>query len=184
MNRLPVTTIVGLGNVLMADDAFGPYFTHWLGAHYELPREVEVQDLGTPGLDLYPHLVHRDLVIIADTVRSDGEAGEVRQYRREEILRHSPQARISPHDPGLKEALLSLEFAGLDPREVLLVGVVPASTNSTIGLSPAVQGALEAAGEAVVDELRRQGFGITRRAQPLPLDLWWEEPVADPVVGA
>ena len=114
MNRegkLPVTTIVGLGNVLMADDAFGPYFVRWFQAHYELTEDVEVVDLGTPGLDLYPHLVHRDVVIIADTVRSNGEPGDLRVYQRDEILQHSPQARVSPHDPGLKETLLSLEFA-------------------------------------------------------------------------
>jgi hydrogenase maturation protease len=180
--NLPVTTVVGLGNVLMADDAFGPYFTHWLRAHYELPEEVEVADLGTPGLDLYPHLVHRDVVIIADTVRSDGEPGELRQYRREEILRHSPQARVSPHDPGLKEALLSLEFAGLMPREVLLVGVIPTSTDSGTGLSPAVAGSLEVAGSAVADELRRQGFSVSRRAAPQPVRPWWELPAADPAV--
>ena len=84
--------VVGLGNVLMADDAFGPWFVRWFEAHYELPEEIEVADLGTPGLDLYPHLVHRDVIIIADTVRSDGEPGDLRVYQRDEILKHSPQA--------------------------------------------------------------------------------------------
>lgn len=172
--KLPATTIVGLGNVLMADDAFGPYFVNWLEAHYELPEEIEVADLGTPGLDLYPHLVHRDVVIIADTVRSDGEPGDLRVYQRDEILQHSPQARVSPHDPGLKEALLSMEFAGHLPRQVLLVGVIPTSTDSTVGLSPPVQAALEAAGSAVAHELRSIGFELSRRDPPAAMDLWWE----------
>jgi hydrogenase maturation protease len=180
---LPVTTIVGLGNVLMADDAFGPYFTRWLQANYEFPPEVEIADLGTPGLDLYPHLVHRDFVIIADTVRSDGDPGEMRLYRRDEILKHSPQARVSPHDPGLKETLLSLEFAGHLPREVFLIGVIPVSTESTIGLSPEVASALADAGAAAVNELGPLGFEITRRDQPLAMDLWWERTAGDEATG-
>jgi guanylate kinase len=148
-----------------------------------VPPEVEVADLGTPGLDLYPHLVHREVVIIADTVRSDGNPGEMRLYRREEILQHSPQARVSPHDPGLKETLLSLEFAGQMPREVILIGVIPASTDSTIGLSPEVESALTNAGAAAANELGRVGFEITRRDQPLPMDLWWERMAGDEVAG-
>jgi len=168
--KLPATTIVGLGNVLMADDAFGPWFVHWLQAHYELPEQIEVADLGTPGLDLYPHLVHREVVIIADTVRSDGEPGDLRVYQRDDILKHSPQARISPHDPGLKEALLSMEFAGHLPEHVILVGVIPESTESHVGLSPAVQGALEAAGPGHDSTLRQGGvsFGRPRWRPVLP----------------
>ena len=179
MNRAgkhPATTIVGLGNVLMADDAFGPYFVRWLEAHYELPEEIEVVDLGTPGLDIYPHLVHREVVIIADTVRSDGEPGDLRVYQRDDIIRHAPHARVSPHDPGLKETLLSMEFAGQLPQQVLLVGVIPTSTGSTVGLSEPVAGALEAAGSAVVHELRAIGFECSRRETPAAMDLWWEAP--------
>ncbi len=171
----PVTTIVGLGNVLMADDAFGPYFVHWFQAHYDVPEEVEIVDLGTPGLDLYPHLVHRDAVIIADTVRSNGDPGDLRVYQREEILEHKPQARVSPHDPGLKETLLSLEFAGHLPSTVVLVGVIPKSTDSTIGLSTPVAASLEAAGSAVAHELGALGIECARRERPAEIDLWWEK---------
>ena len=172
--KRPVTTIVGLGNVLMADDAFGPYFVRWFEAHYSVPKGVEVVDLGTPGLDLYPHLVHRDVVIIADTVRSPGEAGDLRVYQRDDILQHAPEARVNPHDPGLKETLLSLEFAGHLPDVVLLVGVVPESTDSKIGLSQAVYEALESAGSAVVHELRALGFDCPPREETAEMDLWWE----------
>lgn len=172
---LPRTTVVGLGNVLMADDAFGPYFIRWLEAYYELPEELELADLGTPGLDLYPHLAHREVVIVVDTVRSEGKPGELRLYRRDEILKHKPQARVSPHDPGLKETLLSMEFAGHLPREVLLVGVIPASTESSVGLSAPVRDSLGPAGAAVVAELGRLGFRVKLRPEALEMDLWWEK---------
>ena len=48
--------VLGLGNVLMSDDGFGPYVARVLEAFYEFPDDVEVIDVGTPGLDLTPYL--------------------------------------------------------------------------------------------------------------------------------
>jgi len=116
------TRIVGLGNVLMSDDAFGPYVIRVLEAGYEFPSGVSVVDAGTPGLDLVPFVDGAEALIVVDTVRASGEAGELRTYTRDDILRHAPQARLGPHDPGLKETLLALEFADSGPRDVTLIG--------------------------------------------------------------
>ena len=96
--------VLGIGNVLMGDDALGPYAVRLLEAEYELPAGVEARDIGTPGGDLIPHLEGSGTAILVDTVRSDGASGELRLYRRDEILKHPPQPRVSPHDPGIKEA--------------------------------------------------------------------------------
>jgi len=166
--------VLGLGNVLMGDDALGPTVVKVLEAEYEFPPGVSVQDLGTPGLDLTPYLAGLRAAIVVDTVRAGGAPGEVRLYRRDEILKNPPQPRLSPHDPGLKEALLTVEFSGSGPREVLLVGVIPAGVETGVGLSPAVQGAVRSAAAAVVTELARLGVAPSARAVPDPLDLWWE----------
>lgn len=167
--------MLGLGNVLMRDDALGPYVIGQLESRFDFPDEVSLVDLGTPGLDLYPHLEGLDAAILVDTVRSTGSAGETRLYRRDEILRHAPGQRLSPHDPGLKETLLSLEFAQRGPREVLLVGVIPEDTEYEIGLSPAVQTALPAVESAVLEELRRLGFPAREADPPREPNLWWEK---------
>jgi len=166
--------VLGLGNVLMGDDALGPYAVQVLEAEYELPAQVRVLDVGTPGLDLQPYIVDLDVLILVDTVTSTGEPGELRTYRKDEILRHPPQPRLSPHDPGVKEALLTAEFEGTAPAEVFLVGVIPASTAMRTGLSPAVQAAVPRAVEAVIEELSRLGVRSVRRPQPRALDIWWE----------
>jgi len=167
--------VLGLGNVLMRDDALGPYVIGLLESRFDFPNEVSLVDLGTPGLDLYPHLEGLDAAILVDTVRSTGSAGETRLYGRDEILRHAPGQRLSPHDPGLKETLLSLEFAQRGPREILLVGVIPESTEYEIGLSPAVQTALPAVESAVLEELRRLGFPPREADPPREPNLWWEK---------
>ena len=49
----------------------------------DLPDEVEVEDLGTPGLDLHPHLAGHAALIIVDTVRAKAPPGTLRRYRAE-----------------------------------------------------------------------------------------------------
>ncbi len=39
---MPRIGVLGIGNVLMGDDAFGPYVVKVLEARYELPADVEV----------------------------------------------------------------------------------------------------------------------------------------------
>ena len=78
--------VLGLGNVLMGDDAFGPWVVQTLLAGYKFPDGVSVDDLGTPGLDLTPYLTDLEALILVDTVRSDAPPGTLRLYRRDDIL--------------------------------------------------------------------------------------------------
>ncbi|HQT93494.1 MAG: hypothetical protein B7Z68_01315 [Acidobacteria bacterium 21-70-11] len=168
--------VIGLGNVLMGDDAFGPTVMGAVDAQYEFPPEVAVLDLGTPGLDLTPYLLGLDAAVIVDTVNASGAAGTIVLYRRDEILKTPPQPRLSPHDPGLKEALLTVAFAGGGPREVLLIGVVPGKVTTGIGLTAAVRAAVAEAAAEVVRELARLGVRARSRSPQSPPDLWWERP--------
>ena len=111
-----------------------------------------------------------------DTVRRRSPPGSLRVYDKDEILRHAPTARTSPHDPGVKEALLTLEFAGRAPRAVTLVGVVPERTEMGLELSRSVEAAVPAAVEAIARAL--EGFGLTvepRHDRPA-LAPWWAAP--------
>ncbi len=171
MNRV---VVVGMGNVLMGDDGLGPHAVRLLEARYLFPPEVSVLDVGTPGLDLVPYVADTEALVVVDTVRATGAPGEVRLYRRDQILRHPPQPRVSPHDPGLKETLLSLEFAERGPREVLLVGVIPEGTAQGAPMSDTVRRALPAVMAAVLAELARLGCPASPRPEPLEPDLWWE----------
>ena len=73
----------------------------------------------------------------------------------------------------MKEALLTAEFAGRGPREVLLVGAVPETTAMGVRLSPALRAAVPAAADEVLRELERLGRPAARRSAPLSPDIWW-----------
>ena len=180
----PLVRVLGLGNVLMGDDALGPWVIHRLEATHAFPPEVEVVDVGTPGLDLVPYVAGPCGIILVDTVHSTGASpGDIRKYDRDALVKFGPKPRLSPHDPGVTEALLAVEMAGEPPAFVTLIGVVPGEVATGVGMTPEVQDAVVRAAEAVVVELLARGFDVRRRAPddasvPLP---WWEAPVVAPV---
>jgi hydrogenase maturation protease len=171
---VPRTAIIGIGNVLAGDDAVGPHVIRAVEARYELPEGVQVIDAGTPGYDLTAFLAGLDAVILVDAVRSSGPPGEVRVYDEARLLERAPILAVSPHEPGVREALLNAEFMGVTPRVVRLVGVIPARSDTAIGLSPAVRAAVPAAVAAVVAELAALGVALPERAAAREPDLWWE----------
>lgn len=166
--------VLGVGNVLCTDDGLGPYAIKVLEARYEFPESVEVLDVGTPGLDFTPYLSDARAVIVLDTVRGDEPAGTIRLIRNQEIVAKPPPSRMSPHEPGLREALMATEFSGCSPEEILLVGVVPESTGQGTKLTAAVGGAVEKVVAAVVEELDRLGRPAVPRQPPAELEIWWE----------
>lgn len=169
--------VIGLGNVLMRDDAFGPYVVRLIDAFYAVPEEVQVLDVGTPGLDLIPYVCGVDVLIIVDTVRTDGAPGDIRVFHTADILADAVQPRLGPHDPGVKEALLTAAVAGSAPREVLLVGVIPESVEMGVELSAAVRSSLAPVIAWIAGELTARGFAPMLRPQPYARAMWWEERV-------
>lgn len=167
--------VLGLGNVLMGDDAVGPWVVEELTANWEFPEEVEIVDVGTPGLDLVPYLADADTVLIVDTVKSDGPPGRIRVYEREQLFARPAQPRLSPHDPGLGETLFTLTLAGSAPSDVVLIGVVPGPVDKGIGLSPGVQDSVRLAAAMVVERLTSLGFAPRRRGDSIESSPWWEK---------
>jgi hydrogenase maturation protease len=170
----PTIRVLGLGNVLTGDDGFGPAVVCVLQAAFEWPEHVEIIDVGTPGLDLTPFVADAETVVFLDTVKSEGAPGDLRLYDKAAILRHAPQPRLSPHDPGVKEVLLMLDFAGQGPADVVLVGAVPQSSPMAPGLSEPLRAAIGPAIEAVLDLMRARGVEPAPRALDGPVRPWWE----------
>jgi len=168
--------VFGVGNVLLSDDGVGSAVIHRLLSMVDVPANVELEDLGTPGLELLAHVAGNDVVIFVDAVAEDAAPGTVRIYDRQSIVDAAPSLRVGPHDPALGDTLLALEFAGEGPREAILIGIVAASTSSGIGLSPAVRDAVPAAAQSVIDEMARRGYHVTTRHKVAASEMpWWSE---------
>ena len=168
--------VIGLGNVLMGDDGFGPAVIREFRERYEVGAGVEVVDLGTPGLDLTPWMADAEHVVIVDTVKAKLAPGTLRIYDKADLTRHAPFARTGPHDPGVKECVLTLEFAGRAPAHITVVGAVPSECGMSLDLSPALQAAVPVAADAIADALGRHGAAVQRRAAGLAVGVppWWQ----------
>ena len=93
-------------------------------------------------------------------------------YRDNEISKRAPAQRMSPHDPSLKDALLTADFAGGGPDTVLLVGVIPHVVQLGTELTPEVQSAMPKIEDIVLQELAT--WGITPIRKPsTQQDIWW-----------
>jgi hydrogenase maturation protease len=125
-----------------------------------------------------------DAAIFIDAIRSGDEPGTVRCYEREELFSVGPAQRTGPHDPALRDTLLSLEFNGRAPAQIYLVGVVPATVDYGIGLSEAVQQAIPNAVEQVCSTLRMLGHETRPRPEALPANRWWEDGASNPKASA
>jgi hydrogenase maturation protease len=166
--------VIGIGNVLTGDDAVGPTVVKLLEAGFELPEDVQVLDAGTPGLDLTAYLAGLEAVVLVDAVKAKGAPGEIRVYDKAQLVDRAPVLATSPHEPGVREALLNAEFIGVAPPVARLVGIVPGQVSTGIALSDPVRAALPRAVEAVLAELRALGVEVRSRTPPAVPDLWWE----------
>ena len=165
--------VMGLGNVLMGDDGFGPLAIEMFRCEYECGSNVDVLDLGTPGLDLAPYLYGMDIVVIADAVHAEEKPGTLSIYCEADLLAHRAQLRLTAHDPGLQESLAHLRLSGETPSELIIVGVVPESCEFGKGISPSVLVASALAVDNIARLLAERGITLSQRHTPLQPNLWW-----------
>ena len=165
--------IGGIGNVLLGDDGVGPYVVRLLEARYEFEDGVEIDDLGTPALDLIDRISGKDAVILIDSIDTEAAPGTVVLYRKADIMRHCPAVRMDPHSPALVDALLSAELFGVAPAEVLLVGIKAESFETGCSLSKIIKLSLDRMIAVVLSELDRLGVEHKRREHPADLGIWW-----------
>lgn len=170
---IPRVSILGLGNVLLGDDAFGPLTIEIFRSQFESGPEIEIMDLGTPGLDLAPYLYGRDSVILVDAVEADGEPGTVRVYGETDLSERAAHLRVTDHDLGLLESIAHLRFLGRAPLDLAIVGIIPESCLFGSGISSKIAAAVAMAIAQIVRILMEHGVYCKERSHPLQPKLWW-----------
>ncbi|RJT28065.1 HyaD/HybD family hydrogenase maturation endopeptidase [Buttiauxella izardii] len=151
--------VLGIGNLLLGDEAIGVRIVEVLEQRYLLPPHVEVLDGGTSGMDLLDVMANRDHLIVADAVLTGDEPGSVVMLHDDEIPAMFTR-KVSPHQIGLADVLMALRLTGEFPARLTLVGVVPQTLEPGIALSPVVQQALEPALQQIVVALKQEGVKV------------------------
>jgi hydrogenase maturation protease len=165
--------VVGIGNVLLGDDGFGPLVVEMFRSTYECGSSVEIRDLGTPGLDIAPYLYDADLVVLVDAVHAEEAPGTLCLYCEGDLLSRRAQLRLTAHDPGVQQSLAQLRLAGHGPSELVIVGAVPESCGLGEDISAAVMKICSHAVDQIARLLTERGIDCRRRDSPNPPNLWW-----------
>jgi len=148
----PKILVAGIGNIFFGDDAFGVEVAQRLRKR-PLPPGVQVTDFGIRGFDLACELLGGwDAAILVDAVPRGGAPGTLYVI---EPTTEGPPPPLEGHtlDP-VRVLALARELGDL-PRRVRVVGCEPApvGTEPTVGLSAAVEAALEDAVNLVESEV-------------------------------
>ena len=160
----PVSVLVlGVGNLVMSDDAVGVLVVQQLQERFSFPDNVEIIDGGTLGLDLLPKLENITHLLMIDAVETGSTAGTCVRLCGQE-LPIALETKVSPHQMGLKDLLAVSELMGHSPKEMVLIGIQPESIEMEIGLTEKVEAQLENLISNVLDELAN--WGITPVQSP------------------
>ena len=160
-DRIPML-VLGLGNLLCADDGVGVVALHRLRDDWHLPDGVVAVDGGTLGLALLPLVERAERVILIDAVRADGPPGTPVRLTGDDVA-PAVRDRLSPHQVGVADLLGGAALLDRYPTEVVIVVVVPASVDLAFERTPAVAAALPALVARVVAELAAHGFAPVAR---------------------
>ena len=92
--------VLGVGNILLTDEAIGVRIVEALEQRYILPDYVEILDGGTAGMELLGDMANRDHLIIADAIVSKKNAPGTMMILRDEEVPALFTNKISPHQLG------------------------------------------------------------------------------------
>ncbi|WP_349569150.1 HyaD/HybD family hydrogenase maturation endopeptidase [Azotobacter salinestris] len=162
----PNILILGIGNLLWADEGFGVRCVELLNERYRFPDSVRLMDGGTQGIYLVQHVQQADCLIVFDAVDYGLAPGTLKLVRDDEVPRFMGAKRMSLHQTGFQDVLALAAFTGAYPRELLLIGVQPEELEDFGGslrepvraqLEPALQVALAFLAERGVLAEPREG---------------------------
>ncbi|MFD2642804.1 HyaD/HybD family hydrogenase maturation endopeptidase [Pseudomonas japonica] len=168
---LPRITVLGIGNLLWADEGFGVRCVEALQQRYEFAANVTLIDGGTQGLYLIQHVQQADYLLIFDAVDYNMAPGTLKFVADDEVPRFLGVKKLSLHQTGFQEVLMLAQLTGHYPRKVLLMGCQPERLDDYGGsLRPCVKDALELTLEAAVEVLADWGAAPRPRTADLSGD--------------
>jgi hydrogenase maturation protease len=148
------TVVLGLGNILHADDGAGAQAIKRLREDARVPGDVSLVEGGTLGLELLPYVWECSRLIVIDAVDVGETPGTVVKMSGEEL--NSLPGKSSVHQLGVSDLLVALRMLAQQQPLVVLLGVQPGSTEWNTELSPPVAASLDSLVEAAIRELRQQ----------------------------
>ena len=119
------TLILGIGNVLWADEGFGVRCVERLAACYSFGPGVTLLDGGTQGLYLLPFLEEADILVVFDAVDYGLTPGTLKIVEGDKVPAFLGAKKMSLHQTGFQDVIATAELMGYRPATLLLIGCQP-----------------------------------------------------------
>lgn len=169
--------VLGIGNLLWADEGFGVRCAEALHAGWELGPQVSIVDGGTQGLYLLPQVEACERLLVFDAIDWGLPAATLRLIEGDEVPRFMGAKKMSLHQTGFQEVLACAELRGRCPPTLALIGVQPVQLEDFGGsLHAEVHAQIAPALQLALDMLRRWGV------QPQPRAAGAHEALLDPAL--
>ncbi len=170
----PRVLVLGVGNLLWADEGFGVRCVEALGSRWRFDGDVQLVDGGTQGLALLGILGEATHVVLFDALDFGHPPGTLLVYRDDEVPSAMGRDKMSLHQAGMNDVFACLALTGRAPRHITLIGVQPVQLEDYGGsLSDPVRAQVEPSLALGLAELRAWGVTCT------PVDSCAGEVVAD-----
>jgi len=151
--------ILGIGNVLWADEGFGVRVVEALRQRYQWPDNVTVMDGGTQGLNLLQYVQAASVLVVVDAIDYGLAPGTIKTVRDGDVPSCLGAKKMSLHQTGFQEVLVTAEMLGDAPEHILLVGVQPEELEDYGGsLRPLIKAQIAPAIELVLAYLNELGI--------------------------
>lgn len=119
--------VLGAGNPMQGDEAFGMGCVEALLRRYDCPPQLTVTDVGTQGLYLVDLLRRNDAVVIFDAVDFGAEPGSLFRVYDDDIRGFLSRHHETQMQACLRESIACAHLLGGCARWMLLVAVQPVS---------------------------------------------------------
>lgn len=167
----PAIVVLGIGNVLWADEGFGVRCAELLQQRWEFAPHVQLIDGGTQGLYLIQHVQGADCLLIFDAIDYGLQPGEMKVVENEDVPMFMGAKKMSLHQTGFQEVLSLAQLTGRFPRQVVLIGCQPEEIEDYGGsLRPRLKAAIDPALAIALGYLRAWGAAPRPRTRPLATD--------------
>ncbi len=155
--------VLGLGNILWADEGFGVRAVESFHATYRDRNDVDVMDGGTLGSYLMNAVMDAKRLLILDCCDLKAKPGTLRVLRDDDIRVWS-STKISAHQTGMNDVLAKAMLLGYEPEAITVIGVEPCDLEDYGGsLTEKVRARVPEAVQLAAEELRRWGFPVQKR---------------------
>ncbi|MBI5328891.1 MAG: HyaD/HybD family hydrogenase maturation endopeptidase [Deltaproteobacteria bacterium] len=151
--------VIGLGNILLQDEGAGVHVIETLRKDFDFPKNIQLIDGGTIGLNLLSFIEGMDKILIIDAVNIKKEPGTIVIIDDEDIPSFV-SAKLSVHEIAFPDVFSVLKSLGIKPARMTLVGIQPESVDIGLNMSEAVNKKFDRLVNTVIERLNQWGVEV------------------------